>query len=165
MPLKNCAQSPTLKPHLPILSLQWHGQKQELASEAKMLPVNMDFQSFTVCMSTARHAVWSLGQEDSPGDGNDNPLQYSCLEKSRDQGAWWATVHGVTQELDATEWLSTHTELIVDNIQPEHHFLPSNEKKSVPLLNDFGKYSTFYLYFRYKYCTHKTWETLQLNFD
>ena len=31
----------------------------------------------------------------SPGEGNDNPLQYSCLENSTDGGAWWATVHGV----------------------------------------------------------------------
>ena len=31
----------------------------------------------------------------SPGGGNDNPLQYSCLESSMDRGAWWATVHGV----------------------------------------------------------------------
>ena len=33
----------------------------------------------------------------SPGRGHDNPLQCSCLEKSRDRGAWWATVHGVTK--------------------------------------------------------------------
>ena len=32
--------------------------------------------------------VQSLGQEDSPGEGNDNPLQYSCLENPRDRGAW-----------------------------------------------------------------------------
>ena len=31
----------------------------------------------------------------SPGKGNDNPLQYSCLENPMDGGAWWATVHGV----------------------------------------------------------------------
>ena len=31
----------------------------------------------------------------SPGGGNGNPLQYSCLENSMDRGAWWATVHGV----------------------------------------------------------------------
>ena len=30
-----------------------------------------------------------------PGEGNGNPLQYSCLENSMDRGAWWATVHGV----------------------------------------------------------------------
>ena len=29
----------------------------------------------------------------SPGEGNGNPLQYSCLENSMDGGAWWATVH------------------------------------------------------------------------
>ena len=31
----------------------------------------------------------------SPGEGNGNRLQYSCLENSMDGGAWWATVHGV----------------------------------------------------------------------
>ena len=31
----------------------------------------------------------------SPGEGNGNPLQYSCLENPMDGGAWWATVHGV----------------------------------------------------------------------
>ena len=30
----------------------------------------------------------------SPGEGNGNPLQYSCLENSMDRGAWWAGVHG-----------------------------------------------------------------------
>jgi len=30
------------------------------------------------------------------GEGNGNPLQYSCLEKSMDRGAWQAAVHGVT---------------------------------------------------------------------
>ena len=32
-----------------------------------------------------------------PGEGNGNPLQYSCLENSMNKGAWWATVHGVTK--------------------------------------------------------------------
>ena len=31
------------------------------------------------------------------GEGNSNPLQYSCLENSMDRGAWWATVHGVAK--------------------------------------------------------------------
>ena len=31
----------------------------------------------------------------SPGEGNGNPLQYSCLENPMEGGAWWATVHGV----------------------------------------------------------------------
>ena len=31
------------------------------------------------------------------GEGNGNPLQYSCLENPMDRGAWWATVHGVAK--------------------------------------------------------------------
>ena len=37
------------------------------------------------------------GSGRSPGGGNGNPLQYSCLENSMDGGAWWATVHGVSK--------------------------------------------------------------------
>ena len=33
----------------------------------------------------------------SSGEGNGNPLQYSCLENPMDRGAWWAAVHGVTK--------------------------------------------------------------------
>ena len=39
--------------------------------------------------------VPSLGRKDFPGEGNGNPLQYSCLENLMDGGAWWATVHGI----------------------------------------------------------------------
>ena len=35
-----------------------------------------------------------LGLGRSPGVGNVNALQYSCLENPKDRGAWWATVHG-----------------------------------------------------------------------
>ena len=37
------------------------------------------------------------GSGRSPGGGNSNPLQYSCLDNPMDRGAWWATVHGVTK--------------------------------------------------------------------
>ena len=37
------------------------------------------------------------GSGRSPGEGNGNPLQYSCLENPMDGGAWWATVHGVAR--------------------------------------------------------------------
>ena len=33
----------------------------------------------------------------SPGEGNGNPLQYSCLENPMERGVWWATVHGVAK--------------------------------------------------------------------
>ena len=35
----------------------------------------------------------------SPGDGNSNPLQYSCLENFMDRGAWWAIFHGVAKRV------------------------------------------------------------------
>ena len=35
--------------------------------------------------------------EDARGEGNGNPLQYSCLENPRDGGAWWAAIYGVAQ--------------------------------------------------------------------
>ena len=46
--------------------------------------------------------VQFLGQEDSPGEGNGNPLQYSCLENPMDRGDWSSTVHGL-KESDMTE--------------------------------------------------------------
>ena len=39
----------------------------------------------------------------SPGEGNGNPLQYSCLGSPMDRGAWWAPVHGVSKVSDTTE--------------------------------------------------------------
>ena len=46
---------------------------------------------------TQKSLVRSLGQKDSPGEGNCNPLQYSCLGNPMDRRAWKAMVHGVTQ--------------------------------------------------------------------
>ena len=45
------------------------------------------------------------GSGRSPGEGNSNPLQHSCLENSMDRGAWWAIVWG-RKELDMTEQLA-----------------------------------------------------------
>ena len=49
-------------------------------------------------------AVSRLG---CPGEGNGNPLQYSCLENPRDGGAWWAAIYGVTQSRTWLKWLSS----------------------------------------------------------
>ena len=47
------------------------------------------------CWPFRSHNTTTLGR--SPGEGNGNPLQYSCLENSMDRGARWAIVHGVTR--------------------------------------------------------------------
>ena len=43
------------------------------------------------------------GSGRSPGEGNGNPLQNSCLGNPVDKGVWQVIVHGVTKELDMTE--------------------------------------------------------------
>ena len=48
------------------------------------------------------------GSGGSPGGGNGNPLQFSCLENPMDRGAWQATVHRVTKSLTQLKQLSMH---------------------------------------------------------
>ena len=52
------------------------------------------------------HSILGLGR--FPGGGHGNPLQYSCLEYPMDRGAWWATVHRVTNNQTQLKQLSTH---------------------------------------------------------
>ena len=52
------------------------------------------------------------GLERSPGEGNGNPLQYSCLENFMDRGAWRATIYGVTKV--KYDWV-TNTSLLHTN--------------------------------------------------
>ena len=61
-------------------------------------------------------SVSGLGR--SPGEGNNNPLQYSCLKNPRDRGAWGATVHGVAKEQDT----------------PEHTCICTGQEKEVSIL-------------------------------
>ena len=49
----------------------------------------------SACNTENAGLIPELGR--SPGEGNDNPLQYSCLGNAMDRGAWWATVHGVAK--------------------------------------------------------------------
>ena len=56
--------------------------------------------------------VQSLGPEELPGEGNGNPLQYSCLENPIDRGSWRATVHGAAKSwtlLSMRACTHTHT--------------------------------------------------------
>ena len=66
---------------------------------------NLGFPADSVVQNLPANAgdtgsVPGLGR--SPGEGNGNPLQYSCLKNLLDRGSWEATVRGVTKELDTT---------------------------------------------------------------
>ena len=54
----------------------------------------------------------------SPGEGNGNPLQFSCLENPMDRGAWWATVHRVAKSQTRLKRLSTHMFCFVQPMRP-----------------------------------------------
>ena len=65
--------------------------------------------------ANAGHPGLILGWRRSPGEGNGNPFQYSCLGNPMDRGSWWATVHGVT-ESDMTERLNNENDLLTGKI-------------------------------------------------
>ena len=72
-------------------------------SVVKNLPVMQE----TACSAGAAVSIPGLGS--SPGEGNGNPLQYSCLGNPMDRGALWTTVHGVARgESDTTYRLNHH---------------------------------------------------------
>ena len=64
------------------------------ASEGQGFPGSSDGEEFA-CSAVDLGSIPGLGR--SPGEGNGNPLQYSCLDNPMDRGALWATVHGVTK--------------------------------------------------------------------
>ena len=71
----------------------------------------------------------------SPGGGNGNSLQYSCLENPMDRGAWWTTVHRVVKGSDTTE------QLINNNSERRSH-MPQGAAKKI-LKKDTAKHSDY----------------------
>ena len=63
------------------------------------------------------------GSRRSPGEGNGNPLQCSCLENPTDRGTWWATVHGVAK---SRTWLSNWT---TTKTADEYLYSPTEQNK------------------------------------
>ena len=61
----------------------------------------------------ARDSGLTPGSGRSPGGGNGNPLQYSCLENSLDRGAWWATVNRVAHSWTRLKRRSTHARTVL----------------------------------------------------
>ena len=78
--------------------------------------------------SVVKNPPANAGNSDSipgSGEGNGNPLQYSCLGNPMDRGAWGATVHVVAKKLDTTEQLNNNNKLGRDTVSqfPQHLLL------------------------------------------
>ena len=76
----------------------------------RLFSVDSQWLSSENCTSSVGDtgSVSELGR--SPGEGNGNSLQYSCLENPMDRVAWWATVRGVAKSWTRLKQLSTHAE-------------------------------------------------------
>ena len=62
-----------------------------------------------------RDVAWIPESGRSPGGGHGNPLQYSCLEKPMDRGAWWLQ-SSITKSWTRLKQLSTHTQVYIYRI-------------------------------------------------
>ena len=85
--------------HIPVFHRELPGyQHQHIYS---LLSNTIPLKLFQNCFGGSEVNAGDLGSipgsERSPGEGNDNLLQNSCLENPMDRGAWWAIVHGVTK--------------------------------------------------------------------
>ena len=69
------------------VTLKWKGIIQRLSHSL--------VSKESACNTGDLGSISGLGRY--PGEGNGNPLQYSCLENPMDRGAWWAAVHGVAR--------------------------------------------------------------------
>ena len=94
-----------------------------------------------ICSAEDRGDTGSIsGLGRSPGEGNDNQLQYSCLKNSLDRGAWRATVLGVAKEsLTSIRLSGQHTPLHLKQIRLASYFLVLSEKRGVCSLRNSQK--------------------------
>ena len=104
--------------------------------------------------SDGKESAWNAGDPGlipgsgrSSGEGNANPLQYSCLENSMDRGARWATVHGITKTREilfgkqernvetSEEFLPTATDFF-ETMEVSLYPNPTNDKFFVEIKSD-----------------------------
>ena len=86
--------------YLFVLDLQW---------------VLNDEWRLNICLPLQETKIQSLCGEYSPGGGNGDPLQFSCLQNPMDRAAWWAAIHGVTK--------------VGHNWATEHRYMPLTDCK------------------------------------
>ena len=105
--------SPPLWTPLPHLFFPWNKCPESVDGITNAYRPGRGFPHSSVSKESACNAgdlglIPGLGR--SPGEGNGNPLQYSCLENPMGRRAWWATVHGVTKSrTQLSDLTSLHT--------------------------------------------------------
>ena len=84
------------------------------------------------------------GSGRSPGEGNGNPLQYSCLENPTDRGVWWATYSpwGCKLTQNTTCYLTTNQKNVYELVRQPTTFTP-NVALKIPSLKAIGEFGPF----------------------
>ena len=96
----------------------------QVATSGWVMP-GLVFKWFSLCEFSLFDTPWGylLLPRASSGKGNGTPLQRSCLENSRDAGAWWAAVYGVSQSQTRLKQLSSSSSKHIEiYILHTHHF-------------------------------------------
>ena len=77
-------------------------ESKQIATKGHQVIITLNIIRFSSGSSVGKQCICNAGDLGSmpwlgrsPAEGHDNPLQYSCLEKSMDRGIWWTTVHEV----------------------------------------------------------------------
>ena len=126
-----------------VRSLGWEDSlEKEMATHSVLLPgKSHGWRSLVGC------SPWGCQESDTTerlhfhfslswtGEGNGNPLQCSCLENSRDGGAWWAAVYGVTQSWTRLKQLSSSSSSILSSIVAVSIYIPTSSARLFPFLH------------------------------
>ena len=92
------------------------GSKQGSRGKEDTLSLGLAVAKDVRVGGTGSHCLMAApqGSLSCTGEGNGNPLQWSCLENPRDGGAWWAAVYGVAQSQTRLKRLSSSSTALVN---------------------------------------------------
>ena len=108
-------------------SVPWVGAAREFFQKLQRGFPGASASKESACSAGDPGSISGLGR--SPGEGNGNPLQYSCLENRMGRGAWRATIHGVA-ESDMTENAFTFISQL-STTEPGTHIHPYHTSKGI----------------------------------
>ena len=88
-------------------------------------PTPLVFSAFSFKLHSTSGICFCSSLFLNDGEGNGNPLQYSCLERPKDRGAWWAAVYGIAQSRTQLKRLRSSSSFLKDALQC---FIPASTK-------------------------------------